>query len=277
MRFAKVLLSYGTSASFTFPVDSTMETSAFVVKAIDGLQPPEVAVSIAETLYEGGVPQGRRPQNRQITLLMAFQPNYSIGETAGDLRSQLYGLMTPKLGVPVTISLLNSSNVVQVSTTGFVRRMEAPIFSKDPEVQITIDCLSPYLSGPVFTEPSPSTLAKPVVINNPGNAPSGIEIKFRIVTATTGFQIYTGSAGNQIDLLSFTSISFVANDIIQFSTIAGKRYASYVRSGVTTNLLPYKTSTSNWMQLHGGSNTILFQYSDVVITYLSYTPRYWGV
>lgn len=278
MRYAKVSLTFGPTNSYIFPLDSTISTASFVVKKIEGLDPPEVDVSIAKTLYEGGLYQGRRPQNRQIIMTLGFQPNYAIGENAGDLRQKLYDILTPKLGTALLFSLLDSSSTLLVSTNAYVSRIEAQSFTNDPDIIITMDCDDAFLKAPAFVHPTPTTIAKPVVITNAGNAPSGFEIKFTVPQVMSVYYIWTSGDGGSTmaEFLKF-QYNFTTGDILQFSTIAGKRYASVVRAGVTTNLLPYKSVDSTWFQLTGGVNTIYLNHTGSVVQYLSYTPRYWGV
>lgn len=274
MRFAKVKLTFSTTESFTFPLDDGILTSPFVVKSIDGLDPPPISVAVSQSIYEGGVYQGKRPENREITLLMGFQPDYSIGENAGDLRSQLYSMLTPKMRSDLTFSLLDSSDVVLAYTTGQIKKFEAPIFSKDPEVQIVIPCFSSYFVKDRYTVPSPGTLTKnPLTVTHLGNAPTGFKLQVTLTANQSTFSV-TNEVNNE--WLAFT-YAFETGDVITFNTHAGQRTATLLRDGVTSSLLQYLSANSIWFQMHGGVNKFIPSTTSFTLNEISWIPRFWGV
>ncbi len=207
-----------------FPVVNADPVGPFILKSADGLGPPEVDVSIANTVQEGGVYQGRRPQNRQIVLRVGLQPEWDIGQTAEELRTILYGLLTPKYGKLVKAEL-RQDNVIVAQAEGHISKFEVSIFTKDPEVQITLDCIHPYLLAsaikyqlPTRTVVSGQTLLD---IENEGTAPSGfwMGITFQ-ASHTTTLTISDGDpSGEWMDI----SGTWAAGDTLTLDTRPGSR------------------------------------------------------
>ncbi len=201
MIYTKVQLIWGpaTADKLTFILENQTTANTYVVKSISGLDPPPINLSIAELAFEGGVYQGRRPENREIVLTIGFQPNYGTGVNAGDLRKSLYKMLTPKLNNIITFKLLDNSEINWVQTTGHIKRMEANQFSKDPEIQITMTCLSPYFEHGQYTHPTPSSLngLNPLPITTEGDASTGFLITFGFSSNLTFFKL-SNSNGSKL-------------------------------------------------------------------------------
>lgn len=273
MRFSKIGLSYGPTESFEFPMDDGTFTAPYVIRSIDGLDPPPITVNIGTSLNEGGYLQGTRPTLRQLVILMGLQPNYGIGQTPGDLRDALYAVLTPKMFYPVTFSLLNDLSQVVASTSGQISKFEAPLSVKDPLVQLTLPCTSSYLEKPLYTHPSPGTLLKnPLTINNTGNAPTGFDITLTLTAAMSSFSLTNGNASQKM-LLTY---GFTIGDEIRINTRSGERTVTVKRAGVTTSLLAYLSTDSEYIQLHGGNNALTPSSSNFTLNSLKFVPRFWG-
>ena len=252
----------------------TSNPSSYVVKSISGLEPPSITINTTDQIFEGSIYQGRRPEGREIIMLLGMSPNYSLGENFGDLRTKLYSLLTPKLNLPITFRLLGDSDTPWVETKGYIKRIEAPIFSEDPEVQITMSCLGPYFDAwPVnFSPVSSLSGTNPIPITNTGDAPSGFLATFVPTVNMSSFKL---SNANETQSIEFV-YNFLANDRIWIDTRIGFRSATRVRSGASINLLPYMTQGATWLQLHGGLNNIKISTASYLVEYLYYTPRHWG-
>lgn len=258
--------------NITFPLDSTMDTSPFVIESIDGLGPPDINVAISNTLRTGGSFQNRVVQDRQIVMTIGFQPNYSTGQTVESLRTQLYGFIEPKLDLPVTFVLRNGSTDI-ASTLCYVKRLEVNVFSKDPQVVMTLACVDPFFTAALYAVPSPSTLpTQPMTIINQGSAPTGFTIKFTLTSASSSVRLSNGYG--QV----WFNYAFLSGDVITINTTVGSLSATSLRSGVTTNLLPYLLTNPRWIPLHPGENKIWINGPATwTLTSILYYPRYWGV
>lgn len=281
MRFASISLSYdlgGVSTGITLtplvlPLGSAASAGPFVLKKVTGLEPPDVDVIVSQGLNSEATLQGLSETNREVTLLVGYKPDYSVGQTIGDLRSQLYPWMTPKFGLPIKLSILDSNGVLLAYTMCNIKKFETDIFSKDPQVLITLTCVGTYLSAPNYIYPSIVTLPKPnFVLTNPGDAPSGFLMTLNITSNMARFDLY-----NRFNVRMRYNYALLAGDIVTVSTKPGERMAYVNRSGTIINLLSHQDPTSDWIMMFAGQNP--FQYYSSSFTFSSITiyPRYWGV
>jgi hypothetical protein len=284
MRFAKIRLVG--SSTVDLPVEGVSTAGPFVLKSADGLGPPEVDVSIASTTKGGGVYQGRRPQNRQIVIRVGLQPDWDIGQRPEELRTILYSLLTPQYdGKHIKAQILDDGGLVIAEALCEVSRFETAIFTKDPEVQITLDCMGPYLEAPAILYETPALTANgsntTFDITNIGTAPAEFWVSFQFSAPTSGNFVLsqTHPSGRSMTVAA----TFVSGAKLTIDTRAGSRgvWRTAAGSGVVTNILSDLTSSSPWLQLHGGLNTLQVNIPSTNIVWdqggFGYKPAYWGV
>jgi hypothetical protein len=279
MTYDYVIFQYGPTGStenVQFNLDSPNPVAEYVLESVSGLGPPPIDVIMADKVFEGGTFQGRRPQNREIVMLIGFRPLYTVGSrTVADLRRNLYGSLTPKGGYVPTFHILDLQAVLPtVSSKGYIKNIEPNIFSKDPQVQITMQCDSPYFSHAQFTHPTPGSLNGLVTlpITNAGDAPTGFDISIKLLASTSSF-VLTNTTANQLIRINY---AFLANDTLRINTINGERNVTVTRGAVTTNLLNMMSLDSIWLQLVGGLNNIVPNQTTYQIVSLRYTSKMWG-
>ncbi len=281
MRFASLSLSHdlgGVSTGITLtplvlPLGSASSSGPFLVKAVTGLEPPDVDVIVSQGLNSEATLQGLSEQNREVTMLIGYKPNYALGQTIGDLRSQLYPWMTPKFGLPIKLSILDSNGVLLAYTFCNIKKFETDIFSKDPQVLITFTCIGTFLSAPNYIYPSLGTLTKPnFVLTNPGDAPSGFTLTIAITSNMARFDLY-----NRFNVRMRYNYALLAGDIVTVSTKPGERMAYVNRSGTIINLIPHQDPTSDWIMMFAGQNPFQYYSSSFTFTSITIYPRYWGV
>lgn len=162
----------------TLSLDPTL--SPYVVKDVDGLGP--VAANIATTNYvtkDGSIFQNARSGNRNIVIRLGLNPDYSTTQDPyGELRRDLYPVLYPKSEIKLVI---DSTHMETVEISGWVESFEPAIFSKDPDVLISIICPDPYFVSQVDTV---DTRVGPgnLVIDNPGNVETGITLLVDVFT-----------------------------------------------------------------------------------------------
>lgn len=268
MRFTK--LRYNGLTVVDFPIIGASPQDVYICKGVDGLGPPEIQVSMANTLNAGGFYQGRRALNKQLVALIGLNPNYALGQVPGDLRTTLYGLLAPAEDDSITVQFVDDEEVV-ASIVGYVSKMEINPFAETPEVQVTTDCNSPYLVAPdeLFIEPeskpSPS-------IENVGTAPAGIHMEVQFTADLAGWTMQHVS-GRKMEL----DYDFLTGDLLTIDTRPGHREISVLRVGVKSNIIYALTEDSIWFMLHGGVNNFAtsssaFDWGDVF-----YLPQFWGI
>lgn len=276
MKYTKAQFLWGTGGSdkFTFPLNAINSTSPYVVKSITGLEPPPIDVSIGDKAFEGGIYQGRRPQNREIVVTLGFQPNYAIGEDVGTLRTALNVLLNPKLDALLRFRLLNEAETEWVQTSGHIKRMEQNPFSKDPEIQITMPCTSPYFENAASFLASPGALSglSTFTITNLGDAPTGF---FLVLVLNTNINPFKISNSNNSKWMQF-NYAFLNGDRIWIDTRAGQRSVKRTRSSVDLNLLPLMTEDSSWLQLDGGATVLDPNTNSYTVEQVAFSSRWWG-
>ena len=277
MRFTKIQLIWGSADQerLTLDIDQITPETPYVVKSVSGLEPPDVTISIGERVLEGGVYQGRRPTNREIVILLSFQPNYENGEDPSTLRKALYQILTPRLDATLICRFWDHISNYWVQAFCHTKRIESNPFTKDPEVQITLSCLSAYLEEPIYTEPNPATLSgkSTMSITNRGDAPTSLMLT-TVLTAATDTYTLTGNSPSQF--MKFT-YAFLANDKVVIDTTPGNRTATRIRTGVgNLNLMPYLSVDSNWLMLEPGVNSIKSNVTAFTVESLKHIPKHWG-
>lgn len=256
----------------------------YVLKAADGLGPPAVDVYIDQTLTQGGVYRGRRPQNREITLRIGLNPNHAANQTASDLRTTLYSMLAPNISDYVYIMLMDTPTHINRQIWGYVKTFEINQFSSEPEVSITISCVQPYFSVPetdrVTTLPTAKTA---FTITNVGNAPTGLHMELTFTAnRAAGITISLVQPFTALDQLKMDiNYSFKTGDKLQINTVPGGRYIHVIRAldGVDVNIINTLTADSEWIMLPGGSsnNDFTIDTSSFNWTSFDYLPQYWGI
>lgn len=253
------------------PIVGALPSDLYILKSADGLGPPEVDVSIADTLNAGGVYQGRRPQSREIVLLIALNPDFKVGQTAADLRTALYGMLTPGHIDRIVVDILDDEDLL-ASTSGYAKKLEIVPFSKDPEVQLTIACVQQYLIAPETLYISPPDKAAPL-IPNVGTAPAGFRMELTFSAALTEWVLSDFDGQTEMRIV----YPFAIGDKLMIDTRPGRRGIWVDRGGIETNIIFALTQNSIWYMLHGGDNIFAtssqaFEFGDVF-----YTPQFWGI
>jgi len=277
MTFTKLRLKWGPKAkdtvTFRFGIMNNVEP--YLVKNITGLEPVTQTVSMSEKAEEGSAYQGRRPDDRQIIVTLGFQPDYALGQTIEGLRRALYPMMVPKLAYSVAVTLLNEDETEQWRTWGYVPKMPTNPFTKEPEMQITIDCSGPYWLGADYVHPSPASLSgkSSFEILNTGDAPTGWEAAVVFTQARSNFQ-FTREDNNAWVLVTYP---FSIGDQLTINTVMNNRALTLLRGGVTTNMLQYLSPNSNWWQMDGDTNVIQANTTAYTLKSWKHTPRFLGI
>lgn len=251
----------------------------FQLLDVSGLGPAPVDVYIQQSLQEGGVYKGRRPQNKEITFKIGLNPDYSTNQTALDLRKILYSMLSPNIGDYVWISLMDSPTTEQSHIYGYVKDFQINQFSNSPEVLVVIACVDPYFSGPTKETTLPTGRAA-FSVTNVGDAPTGFlwEIIFTGNRASgitlTLDQPWTGEI-----VMMDTTYSFVTGDKLQYSTVPGARYLHVIRAsdGVDVNIVSTMTGDSSWIMLPDGTSNFICDATAWNWSKFEYTPQYWGI
>lgn len=122
----------------SLPVGTKKDGSVFIVKNIDGLEAVEATISVLSSApVDGDVYQDSRIGSRNIVMDVAYCEDGLVHNDVSGLRRELYRLIPPKTQAML---IIQSSDMEDVSIFGVVESIDTAIFSKDPQVQISIVC-----------------------------------------------------------------------------------------------------------------------------------------
>jgi hypothetical protein len=263
------------STNVDLPIVNLDPSAKYILKSVDGLGPPDIDVSIQQTLYQGGIYQNSRPQGRQIIVLIRLNPDYFSGESVESLRTKLYGMITPGYGVPSPRVDLLYQGVPIANAVAYISKFEINPFAKDPEVQITYECQNAYLQSSSLISVPISGLSKSApIITNPGDAPTGFYMDLTLTASTSNFKISSTLDASQY--IRFPG-NWFSGDRFIIDTRSGLRNVSYVRGGVTSTLFGTIDSLSTWLQLFGGQNSFTMSTPNFNWNSILFTPNYWGI
>jgi hypothetical protein len=268
------------ASNVDLPILGADPSGPYILKGVEGLDPPPVDVVYAKVRGQRGKRQTREPQYRQVVALLGLQPEYDSGQSASDLREEVYGLLTPKFGGVVRAQVMLGNTVI-CEAVGDLSNIDASIFTKDPEVQITLDTDYGYLLKPTVVKQTPvkqvSGAETLFVVDNEGNAPAGFFIEFTLQSAAASLILRDESpTGEKIEIAG----PHAAGDAFIIDTRAGLRKIDKIPSGqAKRSVLNDMSDTSTWLQLHGGDNTLRLNVTafDWRGDAFVHTPAYWGV
>lgn len=266
--YTKIILQGSTNV--ILPKEGLAPTDPFVLKAVDGLGPPPIDVSLVRAMNGTGYYRNRSPQLRQVVARVGFNPQWGSGQTAADLRDILYGLLTPGGDDNMFFVLANESDVL-TGNECWLSKLEIVPFSKDPEVQLTIDFASAFLDG-TYTEFSISDHTE-FILNNPGSAPTGLLFDISLSADQSSLEIENT---NNNKTLHFT-YAFLSGDRIILQTSVGSRSFKRDRSGTVINLVNNLSDDSAWIDLDPGDNNFTVSTGSYTVNGVSINPKYWGI
>lgn len=268
MQITKIRLDGRTNIDL--PIFGLRHSSRYIVKQVDGLGPPEVDVRIDQHLY-----LGRQPADREIVLRVGLNPEYATGETPASMRQDLYGLLTPGASDLIAVKLMNGPNIL-MQQSGAVKNIEINPFAKDPEVQITIDCLTSYFAAPAqvtFVPPLRSTFTVPYA----GTVSTGFYLELDITYDWDTFSLYASEEGESGPKMRLDTTKFNDGDTLVIDTRTGRKGVKLLRGATTIRILDALSDDSIWFQLHPGDNTFWTSRQSFDWGQIIFTPLYWGI
>lgn len=261
-------------ALLTFEFDDV--TDGLVLADVQGLDP--VKASISSTSFaklKGKQLHNSSVQERNILIKLGLKPDY-VSTSVQDLRDRLYDFFMP--ADIVDLRLYRSEGLV-VEIEGIVESCEAPLFTDDPEMDISVLCMQPdfvTLSTTVFEGETVDDTTEST-IDYEGNASAGFVFTLNVDRTLTQFTFYFKPPDGTLRTLDFAA-SLVSGDVVTISTIPGNKYAQRTRLGVTTSVLYGVSAQSNWHQLTKGENKIrVYAEGDDIPYTIEYYSRYGGL
>lgn len=252
------------------PISNIRATDPYLLKSAEGLGPPEVNIFISTTTNMDGYYKGRQAQYREIVLNIGLNPNYQNDITISDLRTELYGLLSPLASDSFDIFILNN-DVELMQVQGYIKKFEIMPFTAEPEVQLTISCLKASFESPntIFIETISDTYQE---VLNLGTAEAGLILEIEFQSECTNFTI-SDSRGNTMVI----NHDFFELDILNIDTRPGNRSITLQRDNTIESIIYSLSMQSEWLWLYGGLNVITTPNTEFAWRTLSYIPQYWGI
>lgn len=250
----------------TFSIQNA-DTDTIQIRNIVGLEP--VKASVNTTPFgsgDGESHDGSSVGKRNIVFTLGLNPNW-VDQSIESLRTLLYAYFTPKLGV--TLKFFSDIRV-PCEIFGLVESCEPSIFSKDPEMQVSIICPKPFFIGvaPIVVQGEIKSDVEVIAefldtedateINYEGTVPT--EFKLRL-TPSAGVPSYTGhfvivnKTPELIPVWFETTVDGTQD--VEFSSIKGQKYLRLDTAGIYENILHLAYNpigTFRWAQFQPGIN-----------------------
>lgn len=252
-------------------------SDGYVLRDVEGLTP--VKASIASSKFAnvaGSQYQSSRRDERNIVIKLDLEPDY-ITQSVKDLRTNLYRwFMTDE---PVDLRFYDSGGL-EVDVSGRVEFCEAPLFTREPKVDISIICFSPDLVDITPVEIAGETVedSTEMLIEYDGTVDTGIIFVLNVDRTLTEFTIYHRAPDGVIRSFELAA-DLEADDVVTLNTNVGSKSVTLTRDGTDTSLMYGRAVQSNWIQLKkGGDNYIRVLATGTEIPYeISYTTKYGGL
>jgi hypothetical protein len=250
--------------------------SGYIVQEVQGLDPVKATlVSSSFANMDGEQFHSARREARNIVLKVGLEPDY-VHETVQDLRRGLYDYFMPK--ALVNLRFVMSDGLV-VDTQGRVESFETELFSKDPEVSISVICFDPdfFDATPVVLAGNTTSGTTETSIAYDGSVDTGVLLQLNVNRSVSSFTVYYRDPTGTLRSLDF-SAALINGDIVKISTVTGTKYARKTTAGSETSALYAVSPQSYWLKLQPGANTIRVYATGAAIPYtLTYYNRYGGL
>lgn len=270
----------------TFNYKSPTKRDEYILKGTTGLSSPSVTVNLQKTLLSGSFHTGSRADEREVTLEFILNPDRSKGHTPEYLRDEIYQhiLAGQNPEESTTLTLVGSVDVASVEC--YISNVEADLYTKEPVMQLTLQCASPYFESvnikEVESQTSRSGELMQFDIFNPG-APVGFVLNTVTADPVTYFGVFSDTTSQRAQASGLDPISPTPskNGFTFDSTEKGRD----LRQNYTTESSYYRhifdkvqMSQNGWVYLAPGKNVIRAG-SKVPAenASLRFRPRYWGV
>lgn len=243
--------------------DGRAETDLIQIRNINGLDPVKASVSMTELgSIDGSSYAGGNVATRNIVLTLRPNPDWKDW-TYENIRQQLiYSYFIPKR--PIRL-VLYGEELPPVEISGIIESVETNLFSKDPEINVSIICPDPYFTthDPIVkTGKTIQTGGVPTSIQYDGNMEAGIYLKVSFVNGQpppTSIAIQIQNPSTTYFAVSLMGI-ISSTTLFELSSVSLKKFVQNVSisNGVITNIISSIAirTGSLWPILQSGNNDV---------------------
>lgn len=248
-------------------------TKSYILRSATGLDPEEII-----SQYYGST-GGSKPtmKERVVTLLLNLNPQYARGETVSMLRENIYKALSYGQRAKLQLKFVDSLGAEIASLFGTMEKVEAGIFSKEPQAQLTFNCKDAFLRySSYITLPGPFTGSEFLWTDNLSNAPHGYILSFKFLTGGTPFTLINHTEFG--DAPFYVNYNFFDNDVLTICSEEGAKSVSLTRPlAGDINLANFIDPLSIWPEMYPGSNRLTFSTDAASGSTIQHRPSYWGV
>lgn len=216
-------------------------------------------------------------EKRDLVFRIELNPDFST-QSYSELRDDLYRLVSSSRTGLLEVQFKNNTEVVAI-VSGFVSKIEAAHFTKQPEVQITVGCSDPMLRAPspINVDVSGLDPALTVVSDTLSTAPHGFRFELEFLTELPAIDITNPDEPGLVFEVT-PSGGFITGDVLHFSSELTEKYLYILRGANTIRLADVITPGSIWPILFPGDNSFVIG-SPTAVQWdaISHRPTYWGV
>jgi hypothetical protein len=251
-------------------------SAGYSVRDIGGLDPVKADLTTSSIAQrDGAQPQNARRDSRNITMKVGFEPDY-VETTVQSLKTALYKWFLPKANIDMAFYL---DDVLYVTTSGQVESCDNPMFTDDPEVDISVICYDPDFYGPDAETVSGNTVSdtNTTLITYEGSTEAGIIFEMTLDRDLDAFAIYNTTPENVIQVFSAAG-TFLDGDTLRMNSVPGSRSFTLIRDMIESSGMFYSDPLSNWISLTNGDNQFRVFADGAAIPYsVTYTPKYGAI
>jgi hypothetical protein len=239
-------------------------TDPYQIRNIEGLGPIKATVNTSQlALPRGDVYIGHTVSKRNIVMTVGLNPDWET-TTPTSLRRVLSQLFTP--GEFLTLRFF-MSDILPVKIDGIVEACEPVIFSKDPEIQISIICPDPdfiAVDGTIVNYENLASETVPVVetLEYEGTASTGAVIELHLLDSETfsGDISITKQVAGPNEVLFLNDISLDTSAFLRVSSVPGDKFIRRVVTEISYTDLLRNVSVTDlaWPLLTPGDNIFSF-------------------
>lgn len=281
MRITSVSLQTNGTDILKGSLVRTDTKSRYLVKKIEGLDAPD----LVPKFYGAGLATGKRFHEfvslpKEVVMRLALNPNFSMFESYGSVRDQIYRAVSSSRDGLVDI-LFHDGGAVVAKLSGFIIKVESDPFVKDPETLVTISCKDGILRGVIPTVKDVSEIVSGTeeitLSDSSSTAPHGFTFAVDFTDAEASFVVEDLTDSDWAFVVEIPG-GFLNGDRLVFSSEVNNTQLYLIRSAVTTHLMDAVFPGSVWPILFPGDNHFFFEQADSFDwVSINWYTAYWGV
>lgn len=278
--------------ALTLSFNDPTAQNPYQMKNLYGLDADEIVAEFAGYSPEDTTNHNLSLKKREIVMRIQLNPNFAF-QTYAELRDNLYRVISSGRSGLLTLNFKLATTTL-ASIQGFVTKVETPISTEVPEMQITVNCPDPRLVAPLPTVLDPSSFGGAFSVSDAvSTAPHGLRMGITW-TAVSGHQpaVRISDTENNPtwsftlrlgDLLDTGVYDFVIGDELEINTNYGERGVWMTRGGIRYPIADRVDRNSAWPMIYPGDNDFYIAAgggeTQGIWTwdYFEYDHTFWGI